>query len=175
MVALVHLSGSLFADYATRHALMGGVALCVICAAVVVRWTPFLGLICVIALGAQTHVLSELWLARSELPDARLELDLLQTRLDDEGRPQPVLPDGCVEISEEPPIEGQTIPSHFQFYSGIIQDECVYWGAEFWHHQWSSRGLRDRARRMNRLYSLTPIARWQTGSRPARIYYRLGR
>jgi hypothetical protein len=175
MVALVHLSGSLFADYATRHALMGGVALCLICAAVVVRWTPYLGLICTLALGAETHALSEVWLARGELPDSRYQLANLETRLSEDEHPMPILPEGCVEISEEPPIEGQPIPSHFEFYTGQIQGECVLWGAEFWHQQWSSRGLRDRARRMTRLYSLEPVARWQTGSRPARIYYRVTR
>ena len=173
VVAVVHFSGSLFADYGSRHALFGSVVLCIVCAAVVERWTPVLGLICLLILGQETQQMSRIWHSKPDLPNDGQELVVFQTQTDANGTAQPILPEDCIEISEEPPISGQPIPSHLYYFAGEIETDCVLWGMEFWHGQWSSRGLRDRARRMSHLYTLSPVAYWQTGSRPPRLYYRV--
>jgi hypothetical protein len=173
LTAVVHTSGALFTDYGTRHALLGGVALCIISASVIVRWSPVLGIISTIALGYQTQLISEVWLAPSTSMAEETELPALPSKLGDDGRALPELPPGCIEVTEEPPIEGQPFPSHYELLAGNIDADCVLWGAEFWHQQWSSRGLRDRARRMAHVYTLEPVALWKSGSRPSRIYYKV--
>ena len=175
LAIFVHLSGSFFTDYGSRHALMGGVALCIISATVIVRWTPVLGLIIAIAIGQGTHTLSQIWLTNPEVNGANLPLPNLETQVGENEIAQPILPDGCIEVTEEPPIDGQSLPSHFGILTGEITGECLLWGAEGVHQQWSNRGLRDRARRMAHLYQLEPLARWQVGERPTRIYYRVRR
>jgi hypothetical protein len=163
-VAWVHLSGSLFDDYGSRHALMGGVLLCVVVGVVATRHrtAQVLGLVVLIGLGLGTSDLAQRWHQR--VPPAAAGLDL------------PSLDPGCVEVTEEPPLDGQPMPSHMLFLWGELTADCVVWGEESWHGMWSSRGLRDRARRMRTLYRMEPVARFDPGrGRPVRIYHRLER
>jgi len=166
VVLWVHLVGACFDDYGTRHALLGGVALCGLAGAAADRWRgliPVLGVVgCVLGLvelrpawhGTEATIGGEL-VALSQGLGA----------LDSE----------CTEVSDEPPLQSdQAHPSHQEFWSGELRSRCVVWGEEFWHRQWSSRGLTDRARRMRTLYWMTPVAaRVPPGGGPVRIYQRL--
>ena len=86
----------------------------------------------------------------------------------------PELPSDCLEVSEEPLIPGQPMPSHIRLLSGELTADCVVWGEESLLGQWSSRGLRERAWRMRTLYRLEPIAALRPPDpRRVRIYHRL--
>ncbi len=162
-VLLLHLGGALFADYGARHGLFGATLLCIAVAALSSRrWGSVVACGVLVGLCVETAEISRIWHARP-IPPA-LSADL------------PPLPAGCVEVSEEPPIPGQALPSHLSFRQGEIEADCVVWGEESQHYGWSSRNLRDRARRMRTLYHLEPIARWDPGDPSrARVYHRLTR
>ncbi len=166
VVLWVHLVGASFDDYGARHALLGSTALCGLVAAAADRWRgliPALGILgCIWGLvalrpawhGTQATVGKEL-VALSEVLGP--------------------LPEGCVEVTEEPPLQSaQALPSHQAFFSGELRARCVVWGEEFWHRQWSSRGLQDRGLRMRTIYWMTPVgAQVPDGGGPVRIYQRL--
>lgn len=157
----VHIVGSAFDDYGARHALLGGVALCGLVAATRTVWVP---VIVATGLGWETVELADDWYAPDRGVIAAMSVDL------------PVPPKDCVEVSEEPVLVGQNNPSHILFYRGDIDAECVIWGEEFWHNQWSSRGLQDRAVRMRHLYTMDPIGAFHpSGGGPVRLYHRLER
>jgi hypothetical protein len=157
----VHVVGSAFDDYGARHALLGGVALCGLVASARSVWVP---LIVVAGLGWDTFELADDWYAPDRGEIAAKSVDL------------PAPPKKCVEVSEEPVLVGQKLPSHIRFYRGEIDADCVIWGEEFWHNQWSSRGLKDRAERMRLLYTLEPIGTFKpAGGGPVRLYHRLER
>ncbi len=166
VVLWVHVVGATFDDYGARHALLGSTALCGMVAASADRWRgliPVLGVVgCIWGLVA----LRPAWQGTEETVGGEL-LDLA-----DALGP---LPDGCVEVTEEPPLQSQqALPSHQVFLSGELREMCVVWGEEFWHRRWSSRGLQDRARRMRTLYWMTPVgASTPAGGGPVRIYQRL--
>ena len=157
MALLVHLQGSLFDDYGARHALAGGVLLAVATALAARRWGRGLLVVAALGLAWDTAGIARAWYDRAPLDVAGLP---------------PGPPEGCVEVSEEPPLPGQAHPSHLRYLSGELQADCVVWGEEFWHRQWSSRGLRDRARRMRTLYHLEPAGARADGPTPRR-YWRL--
>ncbi len=157
----VHGVGSAFDDYGARHALLGGVALCGLAASARSMWVP---IIVTAGLGWNTVELANDWYAPDRGTVAAKAVDL------------PPPPKPCVEVSEEPILVGQKIPSHIHFFRGTIDAECVIWGEEFWHSQWSSRGLADRAERMRLLYKMEPIASYKpAGGGPVRLYHRLER
>jgi hypothetical protein len=166
VVLWVHLVGATFDDYGARHALLGGVALCGLVGAAADRargLIPVLGVVgCVLGL----IELRPSW--HGTEATVGTELVSLSAGLGP-------LEEGCVEVTEEPPLQTeQALPSHQAFFRGELRSRCVVWGEEFWHSQWSSRGLRDRGRRMRALYWMTPVAaRVPEGGGPVRIYQRL--
>ena len=158
---LVHFSSALFDDYGARHGLMGGAALCALAGIAAARWGGGLAILIGTIMAFDAVDIAAAWQTRTP-PEAAV-LDL------------PARPGHCVEVSEEPPIEGQPMPSHFAWFTGTLDGDCVLWGEESAHQRWSSRGLRDRAIRMRRLYPMTPIAKEDPGNgRPVRVVHRLG-
>jgi len=161
MIAVwVHAVGSAFDDYGSRHAVLGGVALCGLVAGSRAVWVPVLAAVGLIV--ATFDRVSE-WNA----PDDGSIAEAAKTM----GAP-PI--STCTEVTEEPHVPGQALPSHARFFRGELAEECVMWGEEFWHRSWSSRGLMDRAQRMRVLYTLEPVgALFPKNGGPARMYYRL--
>lgn len=166
VVLWVHLVGSTFDDYGSRHALLGGVALCGLAGAAADRWRgviPALGIVgCIFGLAQMRPA----W--HGTEATVGHELVALSQGLGP-------LSESCVEVTEEPPLKSeQAHPSHQSFWSGELRSRCVVWGEEFWHRQWSSRGLQDRGRRMRTLYWMTPVAAHApAGGGPVRVYQRL--
>ena len=157
----VHLTGAAFEDYGGRHALLGGLCLVAMIASARSLIWP---LVAMIVLGMNTLDAAERWHAPD---DGTIKAEAV-------GLPAP--PAGCVEVTEEPVIPGQSLVSHVAFYRGEIEAECVIWGEEFWHRSWSSRGLMDRALRMRTLYSMEPVgALMPRGGGPVRLYHQLER
>lgn len=159
-----HLIGGLFDDYGARHALLAGVLGCVLAARAATtagpRLGPALGLVALSGGVLGTVDLAHRWNNRAGLEDRTL------ARL-------PSLPADCQEVSEEPPIEGQRLPSAFACPAPDFTG-CVVWGEEAQHRAWSSRGLRDRATRMRLWFDLEPLAALDPGpGRPLRVYQRL--
>lgn len=169
----VHLVGACFDDYGSRHALLGGLGLCALVGGAIPRLGragQVLGVGVALALLVDAWGLREAWHARPELEASGLPL--LST-----GRGgAPILPNDCMEVSEEPPIAGQALPSHYAFFTGTLGADCALWGEEDQHREWSSRGLMDRALRMRTLYRMRAVAVWRPGNgRSTRIYWRLER
>ena len=157
----VHAVGSGFDDYGSRHALLGGVALCGLVGCVRTVWIPSL---VVLVLGWETMQMASVWNAVDQGEVAMEAKDL--------GAP----PRGCVEVTDEPAVQGQMLPSHVRFYRAELDVDCAVWGEEFWHRTWNSRGLMDRATRMRTLYSMEPIGAFRPkGGGPVRLYQRLER
>lgn len=157
---LVHVTGSSFADYGARHALLGGAALCALAGVAADRWGHLVGLLVAVGLGWDTASIARVWHQPVDPLAATLDL----------GLPPP----DCVEVTEEPPIPGQPLPSHLQYWRGELVAPCVMWGEEDQHSAWTSRGLRDRASRMRTLYTLEPLGKRTVGRDRVRVYHRLG-
>ena len=166
VVIWVHLIGSTFDDYGARHALLGSVALCGMVGAACQRLRGLIPVLGVLGCIWGLVDLRPAWHGTQETVGQDL------VRLSSALGP---LPDDSVEVTEEPPLQSaQSMPSHQAFFSGELRARCVVWGEEFWHRQWSSRGLRDRSRRMRMLYWMTPVAAHvPEGGGPVRIYQRL--
>jgi hypothetical protein len=144
-----HLVGGLFADYGARHALLGGVALCALGGVAAARLRHLPGIVLAVGLGFDAARIAQAW--HTPRAPAAAVLDLPE-------------PDGtCIEVSGEPPIDGQPLPSHLSIRQGDVQPVCLVWGEEDQHSAWTSRGLRDRARRMRTVYRLTPVAKVAVG------------
>jgi len=160
LIALwVHIIGSAFDDYGSRHALLGGVALCGLIASARTMWIPA---VAAVGLSAATWQTASEWNAPD---DGAMAAEAVQM-----GPPL----SGCVEVTEEPHVPGQALPSHARFFRGELDANCVVWGEEFWHRSWSSRGLMDRAKRMQMLYRLQPVgALFPVNGGPVRVYHRL--
>ena len=155
----VHAVGSAFDDYGARHALLGGIALCGLVGAVRTVWVP---LVVAVALSFSTFELSQIWHASD---DGAIAVEA-------QGLSAP--PPGCIEVTEEPYVPGQALPSHVRYFRGDVTADCVLWGEEFWHRSWSSRGLRDRAQRMRTLYKMEAVGALQpVNGGPVRLYHRL--
>jgi len=145
-IAWIHLVGCLFDDYGSRHALLGGVASATLVGIAAARWSSLIGIVACIGFLVDTHQIAESWYARPDIEDVdELQLVRNATQL------------GCVEVTEEPPIAGQKLDSHFRVMTDELSEPCFVWGEESVHRQWSSRGLRDRAFRMRTLYELSAI------------------
>jgi len=161
----VHLVGAAFDDYGARHGLLGGVALCGIVAATATWSRTVLPVTVAAGLIWGLRDLHTTWNADESEVGAPLEAVASDL---------PALPSACVQVVDEPPLQGQAQRSHFAYFSGGITADCVVWGEEFWHRRWNSRSLHDRALRMRVLYRMTPIAAVRpSGGGPVRIYHRL--
>jgi hypothetical protein len=158
---LVHVAGSGFADYGARHALLGGVVMCALVGVAADRWGHIVGLAVALGLASDTASVARVW--HHPVVPAAATLDL--------GPPPP----DCVEVTEEPPIPGQPLPSYLQHWRGELVADCVMWGEEDQHSAWTSRGLRDRALRMRTLYQLEPLGQRTVGRDRVRVYHRLER
>lgn len=142
----IHTVGAMFSDYGARHALPAGIALCALAAAHPKRrWLPV-----VVAMG----LLPELIDLRSRWHHRDVEGTV------DAPRTAAL---GCVEVSDEPPVPGQPMPSWVSLVDGTLDAPCVVWGEAPEHTEWASRGLRDRALRMRWTWELSPV---QGGARP---------
>jgi len=138
-----HISSAPFMDEGGRHLLAGGVAACVLVGVAAARWRHLPGALAFVGLSLATWHLRA---AQRTVPD-----------LSSEAPPGPA-PADCVEVTEEPPIDGQPMPSHVGLWTGEVEADCVLWGETAAHRRWSSRGLHDRALRMRTLYRLQPVA-----------------
>lgn len=142
-VLVVHLVGSSFLDYGARHALPGGIALCALGGLAAARFRHLPGLVILLGLAWQLPGLKARWYTPqpADLP----------------GLPE-APPADCVEVTGEPPIDGQPMPSHALLWAGALRADCVLWGEAPIHRAWTSRGLQDRAVRMHARYDLEPVA-----------------
>lgn len=139
------LSSAPFADLGARHLLLGGLGACVLVGVAAARLRHLPGILAAAGLTLALHDLADRWYDLAPLPAAELaELPA----------PDPA----CVEVTEEPPIPGQPLPSHLGLWSGEVDAPCVLWGEAAIHRAWTSRGLQDRALRMRTLYRLEPAA-----------------
>lgn len=151
---VVHLLGSAFDDYGTRHGLFGAFCAMALLASAT-GWRRMLApLACV--------------LFASHLVDLREEVRMPQhtftAQLPDLPRAR-ALPEDCHEILDDPLAEG----SHWRIRDSWPQGR-VCWGEERIHRAWTTRGLQDRRLRMHRTYSLTPLMILQLESGPRLIY-----
>ena len=156
LALLTHLVGSTFADYGPRHVLVGGMALCALGA-----WLPqrrWMAGLLLAALLFETHSLSTTWHTRPLAPTHATAVSA----------------DGCVEISDEPPVPGQPRPSWVQWVAGELDAPCAIWIEAPEHGEWSSRGLRARAFRMHHRWELQPVSTDAPGhGRPWKQTWRL--
>ena len=154
----LHLVGACFSDYGYRHGLPAAVALLVLAASDPRRrW-----LAVVVGLGMAPSLvdLRGRWHQPDPAPPA------VST--------SPARGEGCVELSDEPPVPGQPLPSWVQWVAGSLDAPCVTWGLAPEHTEWSSRGLRDRAVRMSSTWTLEPVSTHHPGhGRPWRQVVRL--
>ena len=161
MALWVHAVGAGFDDYGSRHALFGGVALCGLVAASRTIWIP---IVVTMGLTAGSIQLAHVWHGPDDGGVA--------TEAHELGAP----PTACVEVTDEPSVAGQSLPSHRRFFHGEVDADCVIWGEEFWHRTWSSRGLMDRATRMKVLYIMKPVGALKPrNGGPVRLYQQLER
>ncbi len=155
---LAHVLTSPFADQGDRHTLLGGLALCTAAGLAAARWGALPGLLLALALGADAAELGARW-----------HQPLVAPPMDTQGLPNSP-PSSCVEVSDEPPIAGQPLPSH----QLPAAPSCRVWGLAPEHTAWSSRGLQHRAWRMGQWYALEPVAAdVPGGGRPWRVWLRL--
>lgn len=144
-VLFTHVVAAAFFDQGFRHELLAGVAACVLCGVAAASFRHLPGVLVLGGLLWGTHDLARRWNAPVEVvADALPEWD-------------PAL---CLEVSDEPPIEGQVLRSHVGLWTGQIDAPCVAWGEAAIHRAWTSRALHARALRMRTLYRLQPHAIW---------------
>jgi|GEM_PF-1419278 len=139
LAVTTHLVGASFSDYGARHALPAAMALCALAALDPrKRWLPV-----VVGLGLLPALvdLQARWHIRADPP-------VFHTP------PHPSA--DCIEVTDEPPVPGQPMPSWVVLASGDHTAPCVLWGEAPEHSEWSSRGLRDRAIRMRHTWRLVP-------------------
>lgn len=71
---------------------------------------------------------------------------------------------GCGWIAEDPRVADEPARSHFNLYNPaeveILRgaEGCLYWCVDAQDWRWSSRGVRDRARRLEKMYVLRPTS-----------------
>jgi len=154
----VHLLTAGFTDQGDRHTLLGGLALCGAAGLAAARWGALPGLALALLLAADVSRVAAAW-----------HRPLASPPIEVRGLPA-APPAGCAEVSDEPPIAGQPIPSH----SLPSPAACRVWALAPEHTAWSSRGLQHRAWRMGRWYTLVPVAaQVPGGGRPWRVWMRL--
>lgn len=145
---------ALFTDLGPRHLLLPGLAVCGLAGAAVARRPALVGVAVLGLVLASAQDLRAHWHVRDPAPVL------------DNATMEGVV-DGCVEVSDEPPIPGQPVPSHLSAPAGA----CWVWALAPEHTEWSSRGLRARAHRMGRAYGWTPVAvDAPGGGRPWRLW-----
>ncbi|NOY27288.1 MAG: hypothetical protein GXP62_15580, partial [Oligoflexia bacterium] len=156
-VLYTHVIAAAFPDQGFRHELLAGLAACALCGVAATRIRLVPGLVVLVGLALGTHKIAQRWYAAPVLPEAELV-----------GLPPP--DPSCVEVSDEPPIPGQALPSHVGLWTGQIQAPCVLWGEAGIHRTWTSRALADRALRMRTLYRLEPVAVRRDPGGPILLY-----
>lgn len=147
----VHLWGSVFDDYGTRHALFGGVCLAVLLARAN-GWRRVL----TVAGGALL-----LWGTADVAHWYYADAEQFAATLSESGAP----PADCLEVLDDPLAEG----SHWNL-RGHWPAERTCWGEEHIHRAWTSRSLQDRALRMRRTYHPMPVGRVDLPGGPRKIY-----
>lgn len=153
-----HLAGASFDDYGARHLLNAGLGLALLGAGLGLRgWGRVLAVGVVGLLGVDLLELRARFYAAEERFAETLDPAL--------PRWSPAELPACAWICEDSRLvpEGQQ-RSHFNLWDPAEAEAlrqahgCVIWlrGAEDW--RWSSRAVADRATRLGRLYTLTPLA-----------------
>lgn len=157
----VHLVGASFSDYGARHALVGALVLCAGAGVWVThakRPLRFAPVALLIVLATQLDKYQNMWYITQSTPPA----------------PSTLQTDGCIEVSDEPPVPGQPMPSWVALVDGTLSAPCFVWGEAPEHTAWNSRGLYDRAYRMRTLWTLVPAGTLTPGpGRPWRQMWRL--
>ncbi|MCB9762860.1 MAG: hypothetical protein H6739_23870 [Alphaproteobacteria bacterium] len=160
-----HLAFATFEDYGFRHLLNAEAALAVGLGALTVSrvgW-PFLG-ISLVALTLHTADVADRFYASEERFAEALDPDLPVLSVDAVG--------DCALICEDfrvVPEDRQR--SHFNLLDPAeaermrAESGCIRWLVGVQDHRWSSRAVRDRALRLERLYSVTPRAVVKGGER----------
>lgn len=160
--ASVHLVGACFSDYGARHGLAGGLALCVLAAWSRPGWWRLVPVVVGVGLLPELWTLRAAWHTKRPTPTAQ---DTVQHTIDT---------DACTELTDEPPVPGQPRPSWLSWVDSPETAPCITWGEAPEHTAWSSRGLRDRARRMRSTWTLEPVAVDDPGrGRPWRVTWHL--
>ncbi len=136
--AWVHLVGSLFDDYGTRHALFGGVCLTVLVAQGR-GWRQWLAPAAAILLSLGVSDMAHWYYADATRFAATLPV-------------LPPPPPDCEELLDDP----LAASSHWNLRKAWPEGR-VCWGEEHIHRAWTSRGLQDRALRMHNTYTLAPL------------------
>lgn len=158
-VVLLHCVMASFNDYATRHVLNAGLALSMCLGALSLRrWAWPLLLVAGVGLLVSLGDLRHRFYAEEELLAQELDPHLPVIGLDE-------LDPGCALICEDTRVvpEGEQ-RSHFnlldpqQVRQMNDQQGCVLWLYGVQDHRWSSRAVRDRALRIERLYETEPVA-----------------
>ncbi len=173
---MTHITGAAFVDWGYRHGLSVGFAFAILLAIAVRDGLREAGLRRAVAILMLHSALVVLLFDAKGLYDRYYAMDGMA--VEPRGDMWPKLTDdsafaGCRFLSEEPPVGGQPMPSHWLV---DVNDGCWLWGEEFWHHIWTSRALAARGVRMHRLYNLEPVGvrRWpQDPGRPHRWVYRV--
>ena len=152
--AAVHLIGSCFDDYGTRHGLFGafcGMALLASCTGWRRTLAPLACALFVFELaGLHDQVRMTAAHFSSELPELPRVAQM---------------PAECHEILDDPLDERSHWRARKAWPSGTV---C--WGEERIHRAWTTRGLQDRRTRMHRSYNLKPRAILELESGPRLIY-----
>lgn len=185
-----HLLMATFDDFGDRHALLALPLFAFLAATAAGRsrwrlaWLP-LGLVLIQeasglwAMNQEFFATDRRFLAEGERPPwselPRYRLDQVGTALAPRGR--------CALVAEDPRVAADPPLSHFNLLDPVeaealrAEDGCLRWCADKQDWQWSSRGVRDRARRLHHLYAVQPVARvideeqgflclaWQVGAR----------
>jgi hypothetical protein len=175
-VISLQLSGAVFVDWGYRHMLPAGTALASLLGLAIAQAVMKPGsagvlaralfIIALLLIGLDCRNLSFRYYADADSM-ARLAPQSASKRLTDSAWAE------CRFLSEDPPVAGQSLPSH---WTVAIDEGCWLWGEEFWHARWSSRALRSRGKRMHRLYnlSLLGVRTWpEDPGKPARWVYRV--
>ncbi len=146
----VHLLGSCFDDYGSRHALFGVLAASGALAEGLEgprQWRSWLALPALVLSIAGCLLVHQRYYASAQDFAATLE-----------AQPSPP---ACGEVLYDPLAP----ESH---WNGLPPDPC--WGEEHHHWAWTSRGLQDRALRMHLGYDLEPIGVLQRPGGPRQVY-----
>ena len=177
-VLATHLTGAAFVDWGYRHELSAGTAIAVLVAlaggveASDRGWRRFVTRATwIVAVTVLVHDMASLS-SRYYASEATVSPDLSKA-LAWTSTPDDTPFEGCRFLSEEPPVPGQPLQSHWEV---DLSEGCWLWGEEFWHHTWNSRALAARGERMHRLYRLEPVAVrvWPDDpGRPRRWVYRV--
>jgi len=150
----VHLIGSAFDDYGSRHGLFGAFCAMALLASAQ-GWRRVLAPLACVLFVSQLHTL------RSQV---RMPQHHFNAQLPDLPRGE-ILPEDCHEILDDPLDERSHWHARSRWPSGRV---C--WGEERIHRAWTTRGLQDRRLRMHHTYTLTPLMILELESGPRLIY-----